>query len=275
MRRILLPTLALTAIFAALPPSLADAATKLPALCAAGKAPAARVASVTDGATLTLADGRAIAIAGIDAPLPPLATPDRPSPIAEAAKAALAVRTSGQGASVKVAIIGDKPDRYGRWRANVFSADGYLLAARLVADGMARVHRLPGDPACVVALLDVERGARIASRGLWADPQYRIRSASDEALGDETGLYQLVAGRVLSIGHGDAIIFVNFSRDYGHDFTVMMTPATAKALASAEIDVDSLVGKRVLVRGMVEASGGPAIRLADPTDIEILDDADD
>jgi micrococcal nuclease len=261
----------LAAVAAAMP---AFAAAKLPALCTPGKAAAARVAAVVDGATLALDDGRVVTVAGIDAPLPPLSSPDRPSPVAEAAKAALALRTAGAGASVKVAIIGDKPDRYGRWRANVFSADGYLIAAAAVADGMARVHRLPGDPACVLALLDVERGARIAARGMWADPQYRIRSASDAALADETGLYQLVAGTVLSIGHGDAIIFVNFGRDYGHDFTVMMTPAAAKTLATAGIEVDALAGKRVLVRGMIEASGGPAIRLAEPTDIEILDDGE-
>src|SRR5207253_8195704 len=157
-----------------------------------------------------LDDGRLVAIAGIDAPWPPLLAAERASPLVEAAKTALAVRTSGQRASIKLAVIGDKPDRYGRWRANVFAADGTPLAGPLVADGFARVHRLPGDPACVVALLAVERAARVAGKGMWADPDYKIRSAADPALADETGLYELVAGRVLSIGHGDAIIFVNF-----------------------------------------------------------------
>jgi hypothetical protein len=144
-----------------------------------------------------------------------------------------------------------------------------------VADGMARVHRLPGDPACVLALLDAERAARIAARGRWGTPDYRIRSALDPALAAETGLFELVAGRVVSIGHGDAIIFVNFSRDYGEDFTVLLTMATVRSLATAGIEVDALAGKRVLVRGMIEASGGPAIRVADPTDIEILGDGED
>jgi hypothetical protein len=36
-----------------------------------------------------------------------------------------------------------------------------------------------------------------------------------------------------------------------------------------------LVGRRVVVRGMIEDSGGPLIRLADATDIEVLSDGDD
>jgi micrococcal nuclease len=261
------------AVLAALS-GLASAAPALPAACAPGKAPAARIASVIDGATLKLDDGRAITLAGIDAPLPPISGFDRASPIAEAAAAALAAAVAGPGAAVKVALVGDKPDRYGRFRGNVFTADGRPLAAPLVAAGFARVHRLPGDPACVLALLDVERGARIAGRGLWADPATKIRSAEDPSLADESGLYGLVAGRVLSIGHGDVIIFVNFGRDYDRDFTVMIAPAEAKALAAAGMGIDGLAGKRVLVRGMIEASGGPAIRLGDPTDIEVLDDGD-
>jgi endonuclease YncB( thermonuclease family) len=264
-----------TAILAAGSWLSAEAATKLPAACTPGKAPIARVTSVVDGATIVLDDGRIVTVAGIDAPLPSLAAPDQPSPIVEAAKAALALSTSGAAAAVKVAVIGDKPDRYGRWRANVFAADGKPLALAAIGEGMARVHRLPGDPACVLALLDAERTARIAARGMWATPDYRIRSALDPGLAAETGLFELVAGRVVSIGHGDAIIFVNFSRDYGEDFTVLMTPAFARTLATAGIEVDALAGKRVLVRGMIEASGGPAIRVADPSDIEILGDGED
>jgi endonuclease YncB( thermonuclease family) len=246
------------------------AAGKPPAACAPGKASVARVAAALDGGTLTLDDGRVIVLAGIDAPLPPIGAPDRASPIAAAATAALAAAT--RGVPVKVALVDDKPDRYGRLRANVFGADGTSLAAAAVAAGLARVHRLPGDPACVLAVLDVERQARIAGRGLWADPDYRIRSATDPSLIDQTGLYGLVAGRVISVGHGDVMLFVNFGRDYDRDFTVMVAPAVAKGLTAAGIDLDALADRRVLVRGMIENDGGPLIRLTDPTDIEVIGD---
>jgi endonuclease YncB( thermonuclease family) len=244
----------------------------LPAGCTPGAAPTFRVAGVTDGATLVLADGRTVTLAGVETPLPPLDASDRPSPAASAAHAALALAVGG--VPVRVAAVGSQPDRYGRWRANVFGPDGQVVAARLVGEGLARVHRLPGDPPCVLALLDAERGARIAARGMWADPAYRIRSALDPALSAETGTYALVAGQIFSIGHGDVMIFVNFGHDYGHDFTVMIAPSEARALTEARVDVDRLAGKRVLVRGMIEDNGGPAIRLGHPTDIEVLDRSD-
>jgi hypothetical protein len=49
----------------------------------------------------------------------------------------------------------------------------------------------------------------------------------------------------------------------------------AGALAEAGVEVDGLVGRRVRVRGVIEASGGPAIRLGDPGDLEFLDDGKD
>jgi micrococcal nuclease len=263
----------LTAAIAAAPALAATSGIPAPkaiAACAPGKAPVATVAAVIDGATLTLSDGRTVTLAGVDAPLAPLAAPDRPAPLADAAKAALAARAMAGG--VKVAVVGDKPDRYGRLRANVFNADGQPLAAALVAAGYARVHRLPGDPECVLALLDGERQARIARAGMWADPDYRIRSATDPALADDTGLYELVAGRVISVGSGDVITFINFGSDYDHDFTVLVAPAVAKNLAAEGLDLTALADKRVVVRGMIEASGGPAVRLGDATDIEVLGD---
>jgi endonuclease YncB( thermonuclease family) len=240
--------------------------------CTVGRAPAGTVVEAVDGATLRLADGRVVTLAGIEAPTAPPGRSQPASPVAEAARHGLALATAN---GIRVAIIGDKPDRYGRWRGNVFAGDGTWLAQGAVAAGLARVHRLPGDPPCVLALLDTERPARIAGRGLWSDPEHRIRSANDPSLVDETGLYRLVAGRVASIGRGDVIVFVNFGRDFSRDFTVMLTPVVATGLAAAGIDVDALAGRRVLVRGMIEAGGGPAIRLADPTDIELLGDGDE
>ena len=237
-RRIVLGHTAAALAALALP---AEAAPTLPAECTPGRAPVFAVASVIDGATIALADGRVVTLAGIDAPLPPLGTLAGPSPVAEAATAALTRVVAG--AAVRVAVVGDKPDRYGRLRANVFKADGKPVAGSLVSEGLARVHRLTGDPACVLALLDGERGARIDGRGMWSDPAYKIRSAADASLGAETGLYELVAGKVLSVGHGDVMIFVNFGRDYDEDFTVMVTPAVAKTLATAGLDIDALAGQ--------------------------------
>jgi hypothetical protein len=76
--------------------------------------------------------------------------------------------------------------------------------------------------------------------------------------------------------------FLDFGAVYRRDFTVMLTPAIAEKLASKDtvsgtgksVAVDALANRRVRVRGVIEASGGPAIRLNDPAEIELIDTGD-
>jgi hypothetical protein len=50
----------------------------------------------------------------------------------------------------------------------------------------------------------------------------------------------------------------------------MIARALARLLPRGEASLDSLAGKRVRVRGMIEASGGALIRLGEAGDIEVL-----
>ena len=66
--------------------------------------------------------------------------------------------------------------------------------------------------------------------------------------------------------------FLDFGPVYRRDFTVMIPNPVAARLAEAGFPVDSLKGRSVRVRGVVEESGGPAIRVYDPVAIEVLDE---
>jgi hypothetical protein len=68
------------------------------------------------------------------------------------------------------------------------------------------------------------------------------------------------------------MIFLDFGRDFRRDFTVMVAPAVADLLKAEGRDPDGFAGKSVVVRGMIEEAGGPAIRLNDPAEIELTDD---
>jgi hypothetical protein len=76
--------------------------------------------------------------------------------------------------------------------------------------------------------------------------------------------------------------FLDFGLVYRRDFTVMLTPAIAEKFASMDVEdgtgksggVDAFANRRVRVRGVIEASGGPAIRLNDPAEIELIDTGD-
>ena len=266
--------LAANALLAVLAPALAlPPAT---AVCPTSKTPeTATIAEVMDGDTVRLDDGRVVRLAGIEAPKSPLGWPKRePSPLAEAGRRGLEALVAGR--TVAVAFIGGEPDRHGRWHAQVFFGDdGGWLQAALVAAGFARVRGPSGDRSCVAALLAEERTARAGGLGLWANEDHAVRRADDPSLLERNGLYELVEGRVVSVGHGSYMIFIDFGRDYRRDFTIMVSPPVAKRLAEAGIVIDALKHRRLRVRGTIEESGGPAIRLTDPADIEFVDNEGD
>jgi hypothetical protein len=67
------------------------------------------------------------------------------------------------------------------------------------------------------------------------------------------------------------MIFLDFGRNFRRDFTVMVPQEVADTMAAAGTVPDALVGRRVRVRGVIEESGGPAIRLNDAAEIEVID----
>ena len=232
------------------------------------------VAAAINGDTVRLDNGMVVRLAGVEAPRPApgAAGADRWPPAVEAQRH-LSQLVAGMAVVLSFTLA--EPDRYGRRRAQIWLDDGRWLQGLVVAAGLARVRRYPGESDCLAALLAVENGARTARLGLWASPEYAVRRAGDPSLIERNGLYEVVEGRVESVGHGRTMVFVDFGRDYRRDFTIMLGPAVAGALAEAGVEVDGLVGRRVRVRGVIEASGGPAIRLGDPGDLEFLDDGKD
>src|SRR3990172_5703236 len=87
------------------------------------------------------------------------------------------------------------------------------LQAGLLERGQARVSARIGDKACADGLLTIERAARAARRGLWADPNFAPLQAENLLrLQAERGHFALVEGKVLSVRESGATIYVNFGR---------------------------------------------------------------
>ncbi len=228
------------------------------------------VAEVVAGDTVRLGDGRIVRLAGIEAPRLPLgAPPGTPWPLADAAKSVLESLLAGATVTV-LAPPGAEVDRYGRPHASLRLADGRDVAMALVGAGLARVRWGPGEAGCAPKLLATEGPARAAKRGLWALPDYAVRAAGDSSLAGEIGLYELVEGRPTSVGQGIRMTFIDFGHIYWRDFTIMVPDSVAKALVDAGTPVRDMVGRRIRVRGVIEAAGGPAIRLWDPLQIEFV-----
>lgn len=215
------------------------------------------VRAVLDGRTLALSDGREARLAGIEVP---------PS-----SKAALAAMLGNREIVLK--RLGAPTDRHGRTLAQIFTADDERWVQQaLVAAGHARVAASVGDIGCAAALLNAERAARMAGLGLWSDPAYAPRQAGDAAgLLAELARFTLVEGRVVSVRESGGTVYVNFSRRWSEDFTATTLRRNQRAFAAAGIDLKTLAGRHVRVRGFIEERGGPWIEIFNPGQIEVID----
>jgi endonuclease YncB( thermonuclease family) len=239
--------------------------------CALSAGGTATVAAVVDGDTLSLADGRVLRLAGIEAPKPFLVRPGADvAALAEASRHELE-RLAG-GARLELRLGAERYDRHGRMLAEVRLGDGSSLQEALVAGGFARVRPPAGNTSCLGPLLLLEQEARRRKFGLWRSPEFGVIRADDPSLIERKGLYVFVEGRVVSVGRGNRLDFLNFGRNWRRDFTAMVGVPVSALMAENGLAISTLSGRRVLVRGVVEEGGGPAMRLSDPSEIEILDD---
>ncbi|MPZ09592.1 MAG: thermonuclease family protein [Kiloniellaceae bacterium] len=225
-------------------------------------------ATVIDGDTLTLADGREIRLVGIQAPKLPLGRAGFASwPLAEEAKRFLAGLTLGQ--HLDLGFGGRRSDRHGRVLAHLFDSQGRWIQGELLNAGLARVYSFADNRTAVAEMLGLERAARAARRGIWADSFYAVRPA--EAAGRWLGGFEVVEGRILAVGQGGGTTYLNFAEDWREDFTIALDRRARKLFEEQGIDLDGYAGKTVRVRGWLKSRNGPMIEVTHPEQIEELE----
>jgi endonuclease YncB( thermonuclease family) len=217
----------------------------------------ATVASVRDGRTLLLADGRELRLAAIE--------------VTDTSRNAL--QSIIDGRDLRLMQLGPERDRYGRLVAFVYVEDSQQSVQHaMLEQGHARVSARIGDKACADVLLSAERGARASRRGIWADPNFApLRSENIDRIAAARGQFALVEGKVLSVRESGATIYLNFGRRWTRDFTVTILKRHRREFATAGIDPKRLEGHPVRVRGWIEQRGGPVIEAQTPEQIELVE----
>ncbi|RKQ89495.1 thermonuclease family protein [Maricaulis maris] len=237
------------------------------------------------GAFIDMAGALTVRIETPDGPLEVrLAEIDTPVPTA--AQAWLADRLAGR--EVSLVYSGARRDRYDRALAQLVLADvavpdgaasanvdvpegGDWLQYRLVEAGLARVMTHADNQAHATPLLAAEAAARAADRGLWADPDHRIRDTHPDARAQDVGTAQIIEGRVLdAVQLNSGRIYLNFGRDYRSDFTIRIDAGDAGAFEAAGLTPERLEGQRVRVRGWLIDENGPMIQLDHPARLELI-----
>ncbi|MEJ0022462.1 MAG: thermonuclease family protein [Alphaproteobacteria bacterium] len=231
-----------------------------------------KVASVSDGDTLTLDSGLKVQLTGIIAPRRGFhERPDEP----KAKEARQTLEKIALGRETRLAYGGEK--RLGEGDAPLALAQVFVKSEggrwiwaqqAMLREGMARARTWKDNHARYAALYAAEEIARKAKKGMWADKAYRIRNA--ETIKPDDSGYQIVECVVRSIGKTEKKTYLNFGDDYKTDFTVSIDATALPNWTAKDIPLDSLEHKRIRVRGFVYDSGGPLIRVDHPQAIEVL-----
>jgi endonuclease YncB( thermonuclease family) len=243
----------------------------LPAGAEAPAAEAAVVTEVIDGDTVRLADGREVRLVGIQAPKLALGRPGfEPWPLADAAKATLTALSQSGPLSLRPA--NPAPDRHGRMLADAYDPAGRWLQGEMVARGMARVYSFadqvasPEGAGRVEDLLVLERRARAGRLGIWDLAFYRVRGVTETPHFIDS--FQLVEGKVRRVAKNRNDVYLDFGDDWSTDFSVFAPRAVLAACARAGLDLESLAGQTIRVRGWLKWRSGPMIELSHPQQIE-------
>ena len=231
-----------------------------------------QVASVLDGRSFVLEDGREVRLAAIE--VPPVPKPGETGPGAAAGSAAKAALESLL-ASRTVELRGQAPafDRYGRTLAHVEVAGPALAVGHhMLALGYARVAAQVGHAPCAAELLSRERVARTAKLGLWGDPYYVVMEAGNGAgLLAERGHFTVVEGKVLSVRESGGTIYLNFGRRWSHALTVTISKRHERIFSGAGLWPKRLENRVVRVRGWIDERNGPRIEAIHPEQLEIAE----
>jgi endonuclease YncB( thermonuclease family) len=228
----------------------------------------ARAVEIVDGDTLRLDDGREVRLVGLQAPKLPLGRPDFPTwPLAPEAKAALAELALDE--TLQLFYGGARMDRYGRVLAHLVRSDGEWVQGAMLTRGLARTYSFADNRALVPQLLERERAARAARRGIWALDWYRIRKPRETEADIDS--YQLVEGRVLAVAEQRSNSYLNFGADWRTDFTLVADSRARRLCAAEGLDLPALEGRLLRARGWIESFNGPMIEITHPEQIEVLE----
>ncbi len=247
-----------------------------PIACGGDAVARGTVNQIIDGRTFRFDDGREVRLAAVEVPLPILPQQPAAAPGGAEARAALDALVGGDDVVLRRAPLAS--DRYGRLVGYAYALrDGDELFAQgeLIASGFARVGDSVGGRPCAAELLHREAGARDAKLGLWADGYYDVLDAEKPSdVLAQRGRFALVEGKVLSVRESGPVLYVNFGQRWSEGFAVTVLKRNERNFAAAGLDLKSLEGRRVRVRGWIEqrgAAGSPGIEAAHPEQIEIAE----
>ena len=210
----------------------------------------ATIIEVNDRLEIRLSDGKLMRLAGLDV----------------LASARAHIDASWERKPLKLALLAARPDRWGRWLADLSTPEGTDLADDLLDAGLARVKPEFETRGCEAAWLAIEARARAKSLAIWDDPGSVIDATDVAELTAADAKLVIVEGQVRRIGATRTRFYLDFGGRGG--FTVVVARKAGAAFQRRGVNLAALTGHRVRVRGYLDDRFGPRIELTDPLMIE-------
>jgi endonuclease YncB( thermonuclease family) len=219
------------------------------------------VASVHDGDTLRLQDGRKLRIIGINTP--ELARKKKPAePFAHQARVALEeiLKSNRQ---IKLRYGKEKYDRYNRLLAHPFLINGENITEHLLKQGMGFSIVVPPNIWQADCYKNAEKYARNNNIGLWQHPRYLPLDVSK--ITKKLRGYHRVTGTVQRIGESRYSYWLNLSKE----FALRIKKQDAKHFSS--LPIHNLEGKTLIARGWIyERNNEMRMRISHPSALEVV-----
>lgn len=227
---------------------------------------ALKVTQIINGKSLVLESGDTVRLASIEVPnvkeeKPPYRNGE---PLGDEARKALENLVAGK--SVQIDAKPGTRDRHNRLLGQVFTSDGVWLQGAMLTQGYAMVYSFNDDSHDVIEkMLAHEREARAAGRGIWAHPYFRIITPQETS--EFINRFKIVEGVIKSVNLSHDNMYINFSEHWKGQFAVFISRKYTAAFAA--LNPQSLVGKKVRVRGWINYHNAPMIDITHPEQIEM------
>jgi endonuclease YncB( thermonuclease family) len=160
------------------------------------------VASVYDGDTLRLEDGRRIRLIGVNTPELGGGAGDEPQAVE--AKQLLQRLVERSDGDIRVCLDAERRDRYGRELAHLYDRQGSSINRELLLQGLGYRIAFPPNLRNQGCYSEAERAAREGDKGVWRQP---LKQSSD-LKGDETG-FHILSGHVIRVGESRSAVWLN------------------------------------------------------------------
>lgn len=219
------------------------------------------VSKIVDGDTIHLKDGRKVRFIGINTP--EIGYKGKASqPFAQKAKKVLQ-QFLKENQKVGLYYDQEKKDRYKRLLAFAILKNGRDIAQILLQQGLAHSIVIPPNIQQLDCYRQLEKNARELKSGIWRLADKQLKTARN--LDPKTKGYRFISGYILSYNESRKSIYLKLTDK------LSIRIAKKDSLYFSSINLKSLPGKKVLVRGWINTyKGRQSIHLRSDHDLQIV-----